>query len=145
MRIRDIIKRLLTRSTDVNAKIAKDKDDATPMDLRKAECPYCKKALDKIPNRKIKCPHCGEFMYVRTRPKDNARVVVVKAEADKIEEEWARIHDHDRFFARGPSRKEKFEKERERLRKVFGKEPSERDVIWGILNKEIGEHAQPGN
>ena len=54
-----------------------------PKDERKAECPNCHKALSKIPSAKTKCPHCGENMFVRTRPKDNARVVVTKAEADK--------------------------------------------------------------
>lgn len=125
MRILDFLKKLWTRQ---------------PLDLRKAECPYCQKALDKIPKRRTKCPHCGEFMYVRTRPKDKVRVVVTKAEADKIDEEWERKYEYDSFISRGFSRKERFEKERERLRKQFGKEPSDRDVMWAILGKESGEH-----
>jgi hypothetical protein len=28
-------------------------------------CPYCRRKLDKAPKRKSKCPHCGEFIYVR--------------------------------------------------------------------------------
>jgi hypothetical protein len=32
-------------------------------------------------------------MFVRTRPKDRARVVVTKIEADKIEKEWA-VHTY---------------------------------------------------
>ena len=28
-------------------------------------CPYCQRKLDKAPRRKSKCPHCGEFIYVR--------------------------------------------------------------------------------
>lgn len=108
-------------------------------DERMAECPYCHKALDKIPAKKTKCPHCGEFIFVRTRPKDNARVVVTKTEADKIEEDWTIVSGtHDSFIAE----KEKNEKERETLRKRFGKEPSENDVRWGVFNKELIEHAQ---
>lgn len=39
-------------------------------------------------------------MFVRTRPKDNARVVVTKEEADRIEEEWAIVHGtHDIYIA----------------------------------------------
>jgi len=59
-----------------------------PTDLRKPECPYCLNALKKIPGAKTKCSQCGQFMYVRTRPEDNARVVVTEAEAHRIEERW---------------------------------------------------------
>jgi len=112
-------------------------------DERKAECPNCHKALSKIPVAKTKCPHCGEFMFVRTRPKDNARVVVIKAEADKIDEGWSIVAGtHDIFVAE----KEEFAKEKEILRKRFGgKEPSDNDVRWGLLNKQLIEHAKNGD
>lgn len=112
-------------------------------DERKAECPYCHKTLSKIPGAKTKCPHCGEFIFVRTRPKDNARVVVTKAEADKIDEEWTIVAGtHDIFVAE----KEEFAKEKEILRKRFGgKEPSDNDVRWGLLNKQIIENAKNGD
>ena len=112
----------------------------TTKDERKAECPYCHKTLSKIPGAKTKCPHCGEFIFVRTRPKDNARVVVTKAEADKIDEEWTIVAGtHDIFVAE----KEEFAKEKEILRKRFGgKEPSDNDVRWGLLNKQIIENAK---
>jgi len=114
-----------------------------PKDERKAECPNCHKALSKIPGAKTKCSHCGEFMFVRTRPKDNARVVVTKAEADKIDEEWSIVAGtHDIFVAE----KEEFAKEKEVLRKRFGgKEPSDNDVRWGLLNKQLTEHAKNGD
>lgn len=112
-------------------------------DERKAECPSCHNALSKIPGAKTKCPNCGEFIFVRTRPKDNARVVVTKAEADKIDEEWSIVAGtHDIFVAE----KEKFVKEKEILRKRFGgKEPSDNDVRWGLLNKQLIEHAKNGD
>jgi predicted RNA-binding Zn-ribbon protein involved in translation (DUF1610 family) len=59
------------------------------LDQRKAECPSCHQALKKIPGSKTKCPHCGEYMYVRTRPQDRTRVIVNKAGADKLAVEWA--------------------------------------------------------
>lgn len=112
-------------------------------DERKAECPNCHKVLSKIPGAKTKCPHCDEFMFVRTRPKDNARVVVTKAEADKIDEEWSIVAGtYDIFVAE----KEEFAKEKEILRKRFGgKEPSDNDVRWGLLNKQLIEHAKNGD
>lgn len=30
-----------------------------------SRCPYCQRKLDKRPQRKSKCPHCGEVIYVR--------------------------------------------------------------------------------
>jgi len=56
--------------------------------------------------------------------KDNARVVVTKAGADKIDEEWSIVAGtHDIFVAE----KEEFAKEKEILRKRFGgKEPSDK-------------------
>lgn len=112
-------------------------------DERKSECPNCHKALSKIPGAKTKCSHCGEYMFVRTRPKDNVRVVVTKAEADKIDEEWSIVAGmHDVFVAE----KEEFAKEKEILRKRFGgKEPSDNDVRWGLLNKQLMEHAKNGD
>src|SRR3989338_1777077 len=120
-----------------------DNQQRTTKDERKAECPYCHKALSKIPGETTKCPHCGEFIFVRTRPKDNARVVVTKAEADKIDEEWTIVAGtHDIFVAE----KEEFAKEKEILRKRFGgKEPSDNDVRWGLLNKQIIESAKNSN
>ncbi len=120
-----------------------DNKQREPKDERKAECPNCHKSLSKIPGAKTKCPHCGEFMFVRTRPKDNARVVVTKAEADKIDEEWSIVAGtHDIFVAE----KEEFAKEKEILRKRFGgKEPSDNDVRWGLLNKQLMEHAKNGD
>jgi hypothetical protein len=112
-------------------------------DDRKAECPSCYKALAKIPGRKTQCSHCGEFMFVRTRPKDNTRVVVTKDEADKIDEDWSIVSGtHDSFVAQKMAMVE----ETERLREAFGgKEPSENDVKWSLLNKELLEHANHGN
>lgn len=89
-------------------------------DERKAECPCCQKPLSKIPDRKTKCPHCSEFMFVRTRPKDNVRVLVTEKEAGEIDEEKALM-----FGTYGFNADEKeVEKERVALRKKLGKEPS---------------------
>lgn len=108
-------------------------------DYRKAECPYCHQALEKIPARKTKCPHCGEFMFVRTRPKDHARFVVTKEEVEQINEEWSiAMGTHDSYVAA----KEEFGKEREILKKRFGKEPSENDVKWELLSKSLVKYAK---
>ena len=58
----------------------------TEKDERKAECPYCKNGLKKVPSAKTKCPACKEFMYVRTRV-DGVRAVVTKLQSEEIEKD----------------------------------------------------------
>ncbi len=110
-------------------------------DKRTAECPYCNSALKKVPGAKTKCPHCGEYMYVRTDP-DNIRRVVTEAEADEIDELWRIINGtQDTYVAE----QERVEKRRNELREKFGgKEPSEHDLQWGLLNEDIMNHATNG-
>lgn len=128
------------------AALTDPKQDAQPRppatDARKAECPHCHGVLKKVPGAKTKCPHCGQYMYVRTSPADNARKVVTKAEADRIEEEWALQSGTYELYV---MEKEKVEQERQRLAAKFGKAPSDRDVQWGLLNKSILEHAKRGD
>ena len=49
-------------------------------------CPYCAVPLDKMPGRKRKCPSCGNYIYVRTRPADRKKVAVTQEGAAKIDE-----------------------------------------------------------
>ncbi len=108
-----------------------------PKDERKAECPACHKSLKKIPGAKTKCPHCGEFMYVRTTTKQ-IRLVVTEDEAEKIDEEWRlEMGTQDAYLA-GEKR---FVDKKESLKKKFGgKEPSDNDVQWGLFNEDLIEH-----
>jgi len=57
------------------------------------QCPYCGNPLAKTPGRKTKCPHCGGFIYVRTRPSDRKSVLATKEQADAIEAEWRMVTD----------------------------------------------------
>lgn len=57
-----------------------------------AICPHCDQPLNKKPGRKKKCPYCGEFIFVRTRPIDGQQVLVTEAQAKKIEEQWSIVH-----------------------------------------------------
>ena len=112
------------------------------VDLRKAECPSCGGKLRKVPGAKTKCPGCGQFMFVRTRP-DNTRVVVTKNEADQIEEEWSIAGGYHEEYLAG---KQIVVETRTTLKKQFGgKEPSEGDVQWALLNQELMEHAAAGD
>jgi DNA-directed RNA polymerase subunit RPC12/RpoP len=105
-------------------------------------CPYCERPLEKKPSRKKKCFNCGEFIFVRTRPSDGQQVLVTKAQTEEIEEQWSIVNGtHDAYLAE----KKQFAKEKARLTKRFGREPSNNDVRWSQLNQKLIEHAGQQN
>lgn len=102
-------------------------------------CPHCSRPLTKRPRKKAKCPYCGNFILVRTRPTDRKRVLVTEHQAREIEAQWNEIHSVP------PPRIDKkkgFDDEKKKLTKKFGREPSDSDVIWSLLNKELIEHSR---
>lgn len=109
-------------------------------------CPYCDSSLEKRPGRKKKCPSCGEFIYVRTRPSDNQRVLVTEDQAEIIEEQWSIVNGTQKEFLRQKEEgKRVVAKERQELEKRFGSKPSDTDIEWSLLNKDILKHAQDRN
>lgn len=44
------------------------KKEKTPKEQKKIFCPYCYEILEQEPKKKKKCPHCENFIYVRTSP-----------------------------------------------------------------------------
>lgn len=107
-----------------------------------AICPHCNKLLDKKPGRKKKCPYCGEFIFVRTRPSDEQRVLVTEAQAEEIKEQWSIVNGtHGEYLAQ----KKHFSDEKAKLAKRFGREPSENDIKWSLLNKDLIDHANNAN
>lgn len=104
-----------------------------------ARCPYCSGPLDKMPGRKKKCPHCDQYMYVRTRPSDRQRVVVTEAGADEIDSQWQRTRLVETVDS------EEFEKAKTTLAAKFGREPSDYDVLWGLYNKHLLQQARNGD
>lgn len=101
-------------------------------------CPNCSQCLEKRPGKKTKCPQCGQFIYVRTRPGDKQRVLVTGAQAKEIEEQWSIVNGiHERFL----NAILEFDNERASLRPLLGREPSENDVKWSLLNKMLPIHA----
>jgi len=107
-----------------------------------AMCPHCQSALDKMPGRKKKCPHCGDFIFVRARPSDEQRVLVTEAQAEVIEEQWSIVNGtHGEYLAE----KKRFADERDRLTQRVGKEPSDNDVAWSMLNQDMMGYARQRN
>lgn len=107
-------------------------------DERKAECPYCKKKLAKIPGSKTKCVFCSKYMYVRANPFSESRRVVTEEEVELIDDEWAR-------------RSGKWEErllEQKRKAEVVGKlardketAPTSADIRRGIWEMELDDLA----
>jgi len=107
-----------------------------------AVCPYCNNTLEKKPGRKKKCPSCNNFIYVRTRPKDGKKVLVTKDQTELLKEQWSIVNGtHAEFL----ENKRIIENERRFLAKKFGREPSENDIRWSLLNKELMTHANNAN
>jgi DNA-directed RNA polymerase subunit RPC12/RpoP len=105
-------------------------------------CPNCGKAIESKPSRKKKCPECGKFMFVRTRPSDNKKVLVTEAQAEVIEEQWSINNGtHEAYL----SEKKAFENEKASQTTRFGCVPSDNDVKWGLLNKQLTEQALSGD
>lgn len=109
-----------------------------PIGLVDAVCPYCSQTLDKKPGRKKKCPHCGEFIFVRTRPSDQKQVLVTQAQADQIEEQWSIVNGtHDYYLAQ----KQRYLDEKAKLTERFREEASDRDVKWRLFNQDLIRNA----
>jgi hypothetical protein len=120
-------------------------DRREPKDLRCAKCPSCKQALKKIPAAKTKCPYCHQFLYVRTRPEDCARLVVTGADAKRIETDYQIVAGAREPDFRYITTESEVQAERERLTQSFKTkghaEPSDDDVKWAILNRKVLESA----
>jgi len=116
-----------------------------------AKCPYCQEELAKFPSRKTKCPHCGNFIFVRTRPSEDRQRILVKGDQlEKLEKEWQKyraiaefkrsLQNSDLGFT-----EEKYLKVKEDLTKKFGFGPSESDMLWGISNLLLEEAMKVGD
>ena len=50
-----------------------------------ARCPHCEAMLSKMPQRKTRCPTCGNYIYVRTRQVLYPRVLLTEEEARLVD------------------------------------------------------------
>ena len=92
-------------------------------------CPYCHKALKKNPKRKSKCPHCSQYIFVRSRQN--------LFTGSLLTEEQARAVDWFYITAGYGITKEIYFKKKMELSKKFAKESSYSDIIWGLFNDAI--------
>jgi len=110
------------------------------LDKADNKCPYCGFVFNPIPQRKKKCPSCGQFVYVRRRPNSNKKELVTTEVAKLIDKEWEEI-DKERAFRSllqrfNASELEYKTIERE-LTKKFSSIPKQGDVVWTLLNNRL--------
>ena len=94
-------------------------------------CPYCRKVLDRKPQRKTKCPSCNKDIYVRSKQKIFSSNLLNKE--DVIAVDW--LKNLENFGIKDDD----FINKRSELSKKFGKEAKSTDVIWGLFNELILE------
>lgn len=110
--------------------------DSTAIGNIDAVCASCDAELPKKPSRKAKCPKCGEYNYVRKRPLDGEPVLLREDQLPALEREKAYTAGEDVGSAYD-ARQAVIQAEREKLRERFGAEPSQNDVMWGVLNQDL--------
>lgn len=70
-------------------KIQAQRDEITnQLAVSTPNCPYCGCSLKKMLIRKTRCPHCGEFIYVRTSPINNKTYLVQEDNIQELEAQW---------------------------------------------------------
>lgn len=114
-----------------------------------AACPYCGQMLDKRPKRKTKCPHCGNDIYVRKRPPNGERrVLVTEDEAEEIDSAWKQLHFRRKWqgmLEQYGMVDEDFDTHRKKLRERFGQEPGDGDVVWSLFHEALDASMKSGN
>jgi hypothetical protein len=104
-----------------------------------SDCPYCSAVISPRPQRKKRCPHCGNPVYVRTRPIDKKKVLLAEDELLMLAKEWRIYHE---VFEDHQVDEEDFLAEKARLIKGRDIEPSNRVVLWSLYNRRLLEYGR---
>jgi len=102
--------------------------------MNNIRCPYCNKLLDKKPLRKKKCPHCKNFIYVRSG--QLMTLQQVKEYESQQKEIWQKRHWVEQLSQYGITEKN-FNDYQTKLSQEFGTKASVNDTVWRILNVKI--------
>jgi hypothetical protein len=109
-------------------------------------CPYCGSALSKIPQRKSKCPHCGQPIHVKASPTDREKRLVTESQAAEIEAQWSEYHEHQKWNSLLQSfgvTDGDFEREKSRLSaSPHGAREAARSLLLGIASSQASSHAR---
>ena len=103
-------------------------------------CPYCNESLEQEPKKKKKCPHCKNFIYVRTSPSTRKKILVTEEGTKEIEKEWKKYHNKSHCLRNLKSygvKDEDFKLHKNKLSNDLGHEPDDSDVISSIYDDLI--------
>ena len=67
------------------------KEEKTLKHHKEILCPYCNDSLEQEPKKKKQCPHCKNFIYVRTSPSTRKKILVTEEGTKEIEKEWNKV------------------------------------------------------
>lgn len=104
-----------------------------------AICPYCRTPLNKKPGAKKKCPHCGNFIYVRTRPHDQQKILVKESELPQVEYLWSVRSVLNDIEVYGETNV--YLETENRLKTQWHQQPSLQDVVWHTGMMMAMQHA----
>lgn len=97
-------------------------------------CPYCHTELKKRPLAKTKCKNCSNYIYSRSRPIDEKKVLLTETEAEHVEVQWATLNGTSEYYL-----DQKREKALilEQLKSRLGREPLKGEIETERLKREI--------
>jgi hypothetical protein len=79
-------------------------------------------------------------MYVRTDPESKLRLVVTFEQAERIDDDWARLNG---TYEQRVAERLRLTRTRDELREKFnGVEPSEEDVLRHLVKEDLLEHSR---
>jgi|GEM_PF-2799519 len=111
-------------------------------------CPNCKTILEAVPVRKTKCKVCGEFIYTRTDPNTQDKLLVTESEKEKIDLEWEEVRVKNNWLKilnqYGVTEID-FKAHKEQMIKCSNSNVNSRDVIWSLLGKLVHKEAEKMN
>lgn len=108
-----------------------------------ANCPYCGTELKKFPGRKTKCKSCNNFIYVRTRPYDNKKILIKEDEIIDIQIEWEKKNGTYEFHQK--ERNELIEIKHDLMAKRNTNFVSDNDIKWVYCQQKRLDAAQHQN
>lgn len=97
-------------------------------------CPYCLIELKKRPLAKTKCKNCKNYIYSRSRPFDEKKVLLTEAEAEMVEIQWATINGTLDYYLDEKRKKRAIQ---EQLKMELGRNPSKSEIQTEHLSREI--------
>lgn len=107
-------------------------------------CPYCGHTLAKKPLRKKKCPSCGNYIYVRSTPTGEKKILVTEHEAARIDDQWHH-HHHRNLLDTDPDYRREYEHLKAQLTVERGEEPSAGEVRWVLAGRHLVQCVRDGD